>query len=81
MGMRPWWIQQDDLKRYLGFWPQLRQFFRIYRLEDELWRGINMEGIQADIDLMKEMADESEPEGVRRLLNVLVYLKEVEGKL
>ncbi len=75
-----WWIQQDDLKRYLRFWPQLRQFFRIYRLEDELWRGITKEEIQADIDFIKDMSDESDPEGVRRLRNVLVYLKDVGGK-
>ena len=75
-----WWIQDDDLKRYLRFWPQLRQFFRIYRLEDELWRGITMEEIQADIDFIKDMSDALEPEGVRRLLNVLAYLKETGGK-
>ena len=75
-----WWIQQDDLKRYLRFWPQLRQFFRIYRLEDELWRGITMEEIQADIDFINDMSDESEPEGVRRLSAVLTYLKESGGK-
>jgi len=76
-----WWIQQDELKRYLRFWPQLRQFFRIYRLEDELWRGITIEEIQADIDFIKEMSDESDPEGVRRLSAVLTYLKESGGKL
>ena len=75
-----WWIQQEDLKRYLRFWPQLRQFFRIYRLEDELWRSITKEEIQADIDLIKEMSDESDPEGVRRLSAVLTYLKESGGK-
>ncbi|MBE9581305.1 MAG: hypothetical protein IMF18_06775, partial [Proteobacteria bacterium] len=75
-----WWIQQDDLKRYLRFWPQLRQFFRFYRLEDELWRGITMEEIQADIDFINDMSDESEPEGVRRLSAVLTYLKESGGK-
>ena len=75
-----WWIQQDDLKRYLRFWPQLRQFFRIYRLEDELWRGITMEEIQADIEFIQDMAEESDPEGVRRLRNVLVYLKEAGDK-
>jgi len=75
-----WWIQQEDLKRYLRFWSQLRQFFRIYRLEDELWRGITMEEIQADIDFINDMSDESEPEGVRRLSAVLTYLKESGGK-
>ena len=71
-----WWIQQDDLKRYLRFWPQLRQFFRFYRLEHELWRGITMEEIQADIDFIKDMSDESDPEGVHRLSAVLAYLKD-----
>jgi len=75
-----WWIQQDDLKRYLHFWPQLRQFFRIYRLEDELWRGITTEDIQTDIDFIKDMSEDSDPEGVRRLHNVLVYLKETGDK-
>ncbi len=75
-----WWIQQEDLKRYLRFWPQLRQFFRIYKLEDELWRGITTDEIQADIDFIKDMSNESDPEGVRRLHNVLVYLKESGGK-
>ena len=75
-----WWVQQDDLKHYLRFWPQLRQFFRIYRLEDELWRGITMEEIQADIDFIKDMSDEPDSEGVRRLSAVLTYLKECGGK-
>jgi len=75
-----WWIQQDDLKTYLHSWPQLRQFFRIYRLEDELWRGITMEEIQADIAFIQDMTEESNPEGARRLRKVLVYLKECRGK-
>ena len=50
-----WWIQQEDLKHHLRFWSQLLQFFRIYRLEDELWRGITMEEIQADIDFIKDI--------------------------
>jgi hypothetical protein len=75
-----WWIQQDDLKVYLRFWPQLRQFFRIYRLEDEMWRGITIEEIQSDIDFIKNISDETDPEGVRRLLNVLDFLKKSGGK-
>ncbi len=74
-----WWIKNDDLKRYLRYWPQLRQYFRIYRLEDELWRGVSMEEVQADIDFIKEISDDSDPEGVRRLSTVLDYLKESGG--
>jgi len=71
-----WWIQQDALKKYLRFWPQLRQFFRIYRLEEELWRGITVEEIQADIELISDIAEEKDPEGVRRLRSVLTFLQE-----
>jgi len=70
-----WWVQEDNLKRYLSFWPQLRQLFRIYRLEDELWRGISMNEIEADIDLIQDLSSENDPEGVRRLKNVLDFLR------
>jgi len=75
-----WWIQQEELKLYLRFWPQLRQFLRIYRLEDELWRGITKEEIQADINFIRDMSEDSDPEGVRRLSVVLAYLEESRGK-
>jgi hypothetical protein len=50
------WIRQDDLKRYLQFWQQLRQLFRIYRLEEELWRGITPEEIEADIEVIRSLS-------------------------
>lgn len=70
-----WWIQQDALKRYLRFWQQLRQIFRIYRLEEELWRGITPEEIEADIELIRSLSDRKDPEGVRRLQTVLEFLR------
>ena len=42
--------------------------------------AIKMEEIQADIDFIKDISDESDPEGVRRLSAVLDYLKESGGK-
>jgi hypothetical protein len=74
-----WWIQQDTLKRYLQFWQQLRQLFRIYRLEEELWRGITPEEIEADIELIKSLSSDRDPEGVRRLQSVLAFLRSQRG--
>jgi len=75
-----WWVEQGVLKRYLRFWPQLRQFFRIYRLEGELWRGITEEEIQADIDLISDITENRDPEGVRRLRSVLEFLQNQGGE-
>lgn len=75
-----WWIQTEDLKRYLRFWPQLRQFFRIYQLEEDLWQGITTEQIQADIEFIEEISKASDSEGSRRLSDVLAYLEKKGGE-
>ena len=72
-----WWVQEDALKSYLTFWQQLRQLFRIYRLEEELWRGISMDEIEADIELIEDLSSEKDPEGVRQLKSVLDFLRTV----
>jgi hypothetical protein len=74
-----WWLQEEPLKRYLSFWQQLRQLFRIYRLEEELWRGITPEEIESDIDVITSLSSEKDPEGVRRLKVVLHFLHEQRG--
>jgi hypothetical protein len=71
-----WWIQQDDLERYKPFWNQLRQLFRFCRLEEELWRGLTPEEIEADINTIRELSTHPDPEGVRRLQSVLAFLRE-----
>jgi len=74
-----WWIQQDDLERYKPYWPQLRQLFRFYRLEEELWRGITPKEIEADIAMVRELSANTDPEGVHRLQSVLEYLRASGG--
>ena len=74
-----WWVQEAPLKRYLAFWQQLRQLFRFYRLEDELWRGIAPEEIEADIDVISSLSSEEDPEGIRRLGAVLEFLRGMGG--
>lgn len=70
-----WWVQEEPLKRYLGFWQQLRQLFRVYHLEQELWHGITPDEIETDISLIQDLSPESDPEGVRRLWRVLEFLQ------
>ena len=72
-----WWVQQDTLEHYKPFWPQLRQLFRIYRLEEELWRGLTPEEIEADIETIRELSTQPDPEGVHRLQSVLAFLRKM----
>ena len=71
-----WWIQQDDLEQYKPFWPQLRQTFRIYRLEEQIWRGLTPEDIESDIDIIESISSQPDSESIGRLRSVLEYLKE-----
>jgi hypothetical protein len=71
-----WWVQQDALERYKPFWPQLRQLFRFYTLEEELWRGLTPEDIESDIAIIRSLSTQPDPEGVRRLQSVLAFLRE-----
>lgn len=74
-----WWIQQDELERYKPYWPQLRQLFRFYRLEEQLWRGLTSADIDADIKLIHELSTGPDREGVHQLQRVLEYLRAMGG--
>lgn len=73
-----WWIQQDALERYKPHWPQLRQLFRFYTLEEELWSGLKPEDIETDIEIIQSLSSQPDPEGVQRLRTVLNFLREQE---
>jgi hypothetical protein len=75
-----WWMQRDALVSYLPQWPQLRQYFRFYELETELWRGLSQDEIEADLEFIREMSEEDDPEGARRLQTVLEYLHSTRGQ-
>lgn len=75
-----WWIRKDKLKEYLHFWPQLRQMFRIYQLEENLlFQNISREEIEEDIELIKELSEAKDNSGIKRLQNVLEYLAKEGG--
>lgn len=75
-----WWIPYDDLKEYLKYWPQLREFFSIYRLEEDMLSNISKEEIEEDledIDLI-DFSTQSKKQLKKRLRSVLNYLKTKE---
>jgi hypothetical protein len=49
--------------------------FRFYTLE-ELWRGLTPEEIESDIDIIRSLSSQPDPEGVQRLQSVLNFLRE-----
>lgn len=71
-----WWIPYEDLKGYLKYWPQLRQFFKVYRLEEDIFGSLTREGIEQDlllldsIDFPEELKKDIK-EKLERILNTL----------
>jgi len=69
-----WWMEETDLSRYLPLWPQFRQLFRIYRIADDVFRGIEPAEIEEDIELLESIGADSESDGMRNLREILEYL-------
>lgn len=77
-----WWIPEQALNKYLAHWTQLRQFFEIYILDDELLGSLSLEDIEADIGFFSDLVEEdkSAPSSmVKNLKSVLEYLKVKHG--
>jgi hypothetical protein len=73
-----WWIPYNDLKGYLNYWSQLRQFFNIFRLEEDVLSNLTKEEIEEDledIEVLRPSEDPSKGQLKERLYNVLHYLK------
>lgn len=76
-----WWIPYDDLIGYLKYWPQLRQFFKIYHLEEDILSNISIEEIEEDLEDIDsiDFMEHNKEQLKQRLQNVLNYLKEVRN--
>lgn len=72
-----WWIPYDDLKEYLKYWPQLRQFFNIFHLEGDVFANISPAEIEEDLEDLDyiDFAEHGKEQSKKRLQNVLNYLK------
>jgi hypothetical protein len=72
-----WWIPFDDLRHYLSYWTQLRQFFKIFRLEEDILGSLTKEEIEEDLDYVSHNDSETQNKNhiMRRLKKVLSYLE------
>lgn len=71
-----WWIPERDLRRYLPKWPQLRQLFQVFVLEEELLQHLSEEEIEEELAYLGLLGEDasgvSEAVGnLRRLLHCL----------
>lgn len=72
-----WWIKFDNLKTYLSHWIHLRQFFKIYRLEQDILSGISIEEIENDLKNLQYLTfEESSNYTKEKLIKVLKLLQE-----
>lgn len=76
-----WWIPFNDLKGYLKYWPQSRQFFKIFRLEEDILSTITKEEIAEDLEDLDhvESSTDTKEQLKERLQRVLDYLKMIKN--
>lgn len=76
-----WWVPFADLKRYLSYWTQLRQFFKIFHLEKEILGDLTKEEIEEDLDYVGEIDFNTQNQKYMqsRLKKVLKYLETLKN--
>jgi hypothetical protein len=77
-----WWVPYNDLMEYLKYWNQLRQFFKIYRLENDVLSSISAEEIGEDIEDIETInfIEYNIEQVKKRLQNVLNYLRSIKDE-
>ncbi|MCU0286752.1 MAG: hypothetical protein MUF15_10160 [Acidobacteria bacterium] len=72
-----WWLPFDHLKRYLSYWTQLRQFFKIFHLEADILGNLSKKEIEEDLDYARHIDFETQNKKhvLHRLKKVLTYLE------
>lgn len=75
-----WWVKHDKLFDCLNNWPHLRQFLKVYILEEEILPLISQEEVENDIELISEVGYEDEEVKAyqEQLTEVLKLLKAQE---
>jgi hypothetical protein len=73
-----WWVKQSELLNCLDNWPQLRQFLKIYPLDESIRSFITVDEINNDLSTLEEMGYNEKTYAFfkEKLERVLNYLKE-----
>lgn len=71
-----WWIEDNALQKYLPCWTQLRQFFYIFRLEQDILKSMTTKEIKQDLDILQYSQSENGAEQhIKKLKAVLKFLQ------
>jgi len=72
-----WWVKRSEILKCLEQWPQLRQFLKIYSLDESIRAFITADEIEEDLSALKEMgySDKTYTIFKTKLERVLNYLK------
>lgn len=72
-----WWVKRSEILKCLEQWPQLRQFLKIYSLDESIRAFITTDEIEEDLSALKEMgySDKTYTPFKTKLERVLNYLK------
>jgi hypothetical protein len=72
-----WWVKQSEILKCLEQWPQLRQFLKIYSLDESIRAFITIDEIKEDLSALKEMGytEKTYTPFKTKLERVLNYLK------
>ena len=73
-----WWCTKTQLQALLPAIPQLRQFFEIFSLDDELHNNLTIEQLKNDIALFEQL-DETDNVITKELIEVANYIKKAKG--
>jgi hypothetical protein len=73
-----WWVKQNELLNCLDNWPHLRQFLKIYPLDESIRSFITVDEINDDLSTLEEMGYNEKTYAFfkEKLERVLNYLKE-----
>ncbi len=71
-----WWIEDNMLKKYLSCWTQLRQFFYIFRLEQDILRSMTTKEVKQDLEILQySQSENGAKQHIEKLKAVLNYLE------
>lgn len=74
-----WWVPKNRLNAYLSRWTQLRQFFQVFVLEEDLAKVLRIEDIESDLAFIRDLVEAEETAHFLYVKNLEIVLKYLRG--